>query len=129
MTKVPCCLNYLMEDRIEAHKLAGIGTPNILAKLCKQLALESSTCLDLITRSFININDRNTPINCHPVTAIFNKSTSLDTIDESTHLYGLHGGIDSHTYYPSSIPSTFTVMQWNVLSQSKCQCSIKVYKK
>lgn len=117
-----------MEDRIEAHKLAGIGTPIALAKWCKRfhskLALESSAIesSDLITRSFINVHDRNTPINYHHHSSnsgIFTKSTSADTVDESTHLYGIHGGLGTHTYYPSSVPSTFTVMQWNVLSQSK----------
>ena len=118
---MPSCVNYLMEDRIEAHKLAGIGTPIALAKWCKKLALESSAIEsnDLITRSFINVHDRNTPIIYHHANGIFSKSTFADTVDESTHLYGIHGGLDTHTFYPSSIPSTFTVMQWNVLSQSK----------
>lgn len=118
---MPSCLNYMIEDRLEAHELAAIKNCSSLARLCKQLALASGsddTKDSLITRSFINVHDRNTPINNH-VTGAYNKSSNSELVATCNHSLGVSGNVDSYSLHPSS---TVTVMQWNVLSQSKCQC-------
>ena len=116
---MPSCLNYMIEDRLEAHKLAGIRNCSSLARLCKQLSLASGsddTKDSLITRSFINGHDRNTPINNH-VTGAYSKSSNSELVAACNHSLGVSGNVDSYSFHPSS---TVTVMQWNVLSQSKC---------
>jgi hypothetical protein len=105
----PSCVNYLMEDRIAAHKLSGMKTAKMLTGLCWTLSRPEVLSGPLITRQMI----------------------VMDPPHSRAHKIG-------HRSLPSSAPvrsishkaaeDTIRIMQWNVLSQGKLSCYSPIYK-
>lgn len=57
LARFPSCLNYLMEDRLEAHKLSGMKTAQMLTGLTWSLSRPELLSGPLITRNFLNVSD------------------------------------------------------------------------
>ena len=140
LTRFPSCLNYLMEDRIEAHKLSGMKTAQMLTGLCWSLSRPELLSGPLISRQFLNVSD-------NIISRGNSKKHHVSRNDHHNNINSVSGNIHSHhTHYLAastkqkknvvssshvSLMSTsppITVMQWNVLSQgmSFMFCDVKL---
>ena len=118
----PSCLNYLMEDRIAAHKLSGMRTAKMLSDLCWSLSRPDVLSGPLITRQMIPVDHPALPhhhscrqsgltVGSH----VLSRLRSLPA-PQATRL----SQAQLHKSTPSCVSAdSVTVMQWNVLSQGK----------
>jgi hypothetical protein len=136
-----------MEDRIEAHKLSGMKTAQMLTGLCWSLSRPEILSGPLITRSFLNISDniisrgsgqnmlskkQTSRIIKNADTSFLNggnnQSNNLHLHHHINYLHSIRNTLtsssqtaltsSSQTALTSNPPSPpITVMQWNVLSQ------------
>lgn len=103
LVSYPSCLNYLMEDRIAAHKLSGMRTAKMLSGLCWTLSRPEILSGPLITRQFMIVDHSH------------HRSSQKASQVMSGRLLQSPARAACHKAATDSV----MIMQWNVLSQGE----------